>query len=214
MIAALTGQLVRVDEPHLYVQVGPILYELLVPAADVETHRQAIDDGGAEDVTLHTLLYLEGDPNRGNLEPRLLGFLRPDDKRFFELFTEVKGIGPRKALKALTASVSEIAHAIESRDVRFLGKLDGVGKRTAELIVAQLAGKAGRFVDAGGQTSRTSAAAPPSRHSRAEEDAIALIVSGGERRSEAEQLLARAKAAKPELKETVPLWQEMLRQRG
>jgi holliday junction DNA helicase RuvA len=210
MIAALTGQLVRVDEPHVYVQVGAVLYELLVPAADVELHRDAI---GAGDVTLHTLLYLEGDPNRGNLEPRLLGFTRADDKRFFELFTTVKGIGPRTALRALTVSVGEIAQAIESRDVRFLVKLDGIGKRTAELIVAELAGKAGKFAGADGMPPRA-AATPVSRHTQAEEDAIALIVSGGERRAEAEQLLGRAKAAKPELKETVPLWQEMLRQRG
>ena len=210
MIAALTGQLVRVDEPHIYMQVGALLYELLVPASDLELHRAAIGPG---ELTLHTLLYLEGDPNRGNLEPRLLGFMRPDDKKFFELFTEVKGIGPRKALKALTASVGEIAHAIESGDVRFLGKLDGIGKRTADLIVAQLAGKAGKFVDAGVSPERV-ARPTAARFAQAEEDAIALIVSGGERRAEAEQLLARAKARNPELKTTEALWQEMLRIRG
>src|SRR5688572_21588712 len=210
MIAALTGQLVRVAEPHVYVQVGPLLYELLVPAADVEAHRAAV---GAGDVTLHTLMYIEGDPNRGNLEPRLLGFMRADDKKFFELFTEVKGIGPRKALKALSSSVGEIAGAIESRDVRFLSKLDGIGKRTADLIVAQLAGKAGRFAGADALPPRLAAAAA-SRHSQAEEDAIALIVSGGERRAEAEQLLARVKSRNPELNETVALWQEMLRLRS
>ncbi len=210
MIAALTGQLVRVAEPHVYMQVGPMLYELLVPAADVELHRSAI---GVGEITLHTLLYLEGDPNRGNLEPRLLGFTRAEDKKFFELFTTVKGIGPRTALRALTISVGEIAQAIESRDVRLLVKLDGIGKRTAELIVAELAGKAGKFAGAGGLPPRA-APAPVSRYAREEEDAIALIVSGGERRAEAEQLLARAKAAKPELKDTVLLWQEMLRQRG
>ena len=211
MIAGLTGQLVRVAEAHVYMQVGPLLYELLVPAADIEVHRAAI---GPAEVTLHTLLYLEGDPNRGNLEPRLLGFTRADDKKFFELFTEVKGIGPRKALKALTASVGEIAQAIESRDVRFLSKLDGIGKRTADLIVAQLAGKAGRFAGTDALPARGAAAAPVSRHSQAEEDAIALIVSGGERRAEAEQLLARVKSRNPELNETVALWQEMLRLRS
>lgn len=210
MIAALTGQLVRVVEPHVYVQVGPLLYELLVPAADIEAHQAAV---GQADFTLYTLMYIEGDPNRGNLEPRLLGFTRADDKKFFELFTEVKGIGPRKALKALTASVGEIAGAIESRDVRFLSKLDGIGKRTADLIVAQLAGKAGRFAGADALPPRA-AAAPASRHSQAEEDAIALIVSGGERRGEAEQLLARAKQRNPALVTTEALWQEMLRLRS
>lgn len=209
MIAALTGQLVRVAEPHVYVQVGPLLYELLVPAADVEAHRAAV---GQADVTLHTLMYIEGDPNRGNLEPRLLGFLRADDKKFFELFTEVKGIGPRKALKALTASVGEIAGAIESRDVRFLSKLDGIGKRTADLIVAQLAGKAGRFTGeaAPGVTRPT----PLSVRTQEEEDAIALIVEGGERRVDAEQLLILAKARDPQLKTAEALWQAMLRLRS
>jgi Holliday junction DNA helicase RuvA len=212
MIAAITGQLVRVAEPYVYVQVGPLLYELLVPAADVEAHRSAVN--GA-DVTLHTLMYIEGDPNRGNLEPRLLGFVRADDKKFFELFTEVKGIGPRKALKALTASVGEIAGAIESRDLRFLSKLDGIGKRTAELIVAQLAGKAGRFAGADALPAKNRATpASATRFSQAEEDAIALIVSGGERRADAEQLLARAKARNPDLKTTEALWQEMLRLRS
>jgi Holliday junction DNA helicase RuvA len=210
MIAALTGQVVRVAEPHVYVQVGPMLYELLVPAADIELHRSALASG---EVTLHTLLYLEGDPNRGNLEPRLLGFTREDDKRFFQLFTTVKGIGPRTALRALTASVGEIAQAIESRDVRFLVQLDGIGKRTAELIVAELAGKAGKFAGADALPPRAERA-PAQRYTQAESDAIALIVSGGERRADAEQLLARAKAANPDLKDTVPLWQEMLRQRG
>jgi Holliday junction DNA helicase RuvA len=212
MIAALTGQLVRVAEPHVYVQVGPILYELLVPAADFETHRSAA--GGDGEITLHTLLYLEGDPNRGNLEPRLLGFLRADDKRFFELFTEVKGIGPRKALKALTSTVGEIANAIESRDVRFLSKLDGIGTRTAVLMVAYLAGTSQRYVAPGTTPSSREAARPASRHSQAEEDAIALVVAGGERRAEAEQLLARAKSRQPDLKTTEALWKEMLRQRG
>ena len=43
----------------------------------------------------------DGDANGGNLEPRLIGFLRRDDKKFFEKFITVKGIGPKKALKAL-----------------------------------------------------------------------------------------------------------------
>ena len=212
MIAALTGQLVRVAEPHVYMQVGQMLYELLVPAADIEVHRAAM---GPAEVTLHTLLYLEGDPNRGNLEPRLLGFTRPEDKRFFELFTEVKGIGPRKALKALTVRVGEIAQAIESRDVRFLSKLDGVGKRTAELIVAQLAGKAGRFAGAPGPSQGAAARPVPlSQRTAEEEDAIALLVEGGERRSDAEQLLVLVKTRDPNLKTAEALWNAMLRLRS
>jgi Holliday junction resolvasome RuvABC DNA-binding subunit len=35
MIASLNGTLTFVDEDRIHLQVGPILYELLVPAADV-----------------------------------------------------------------------------------------------------------------------------------------------------------------------------------
>ena len=108
MIASLTGTLTFVDDDRIHLQVGAILYELLVPAADVTRLK---DDIGLE-MTFHTLLYLQGDANGGNLEPRLIGFLRREDKKFFEKFITVKGIGPNKALKALALPVGEIAHAI------------------------------------------------------------------------------------------------------
>lgn len=95
MIAALTGQLHRVEEGHVLVQSGPILYELLVPAADMA----ALQTRLAEEITFHTIFYLAGDATRGGLEPTLIGFLRPEDKKFFELFTTVKGIGPKRALR-------------------------------------------------------------------------------------------------------------------
>jgi Holliday junction DNA helicase RuvA len=141
MIASLTGDLRHVDEDRIHLQVGPILYELLVPAADVDRLK---DDVGLE-LTFHTLLYLQGDANGGNLEPRLIGFLRREDKKFFEKFITVKGIGPKKALKALALPTGEIAHAIESKDAKFLCALPEIGKRTAEQIVAELSGKVADF---------------------------------------------------------------------
>ena len=192
------------DENRVQLAIGAMLFELMVPAADLESLRAL----KSQEITFHTLMYLEGDPNRGNLEPRLIGFLRPEDKQFFELFTTVKGIGPKTALRALTVPVGQIAAAIESRDGRFLVGLDGVGKRTAELIVAELSGKVGRFV-----TDRAAVVTPASRRSQADEDAISLMVSGGERRSDAEMLLARAKSSDPNLKTAEQLWQEMLRLR-
>ncbi len=206
MINGVTGTLKRIDENRADLEVGAVVVELLVPASDVEQLGSMI----GREITFYTLLYLEGDPNRGNLEPRMIGFLRREDKQFFELFTTVKGIGPKTALKALTVDVGQIASAIEARDVRFLTGLDGVGKRTAELIVAELAGKAQRFAFA-----REGAPAPVALRRRApeEEEAIALLVAGGERRTEAELLLERVRQLHPDLKTTEGLWQEMLRLR-
>src|SRR3954470_8740603 len=149
MISALIGDLRRVEEDRVHLKVGPVLYELLVPASDVTELQASL----GEELTFHTIFYLQGDASGGSLEPRLIGFLRADDKRFFEKFITVKGIGPKTALRAFTVPVGEIAQAIESKDARFLVLLDGVGKRTAELIIAELAGKVAEFataaVDAG-----------------------------------------------------------------
>ena len=207
MIASLAGTLTFVDEDRIHLQVGPILYELLVPAADV---LRLNDDVGLE-MTFHTLLYLQGDANGGNLEPRLIGFLRREDKKFFEKFITVKGIGPKKALKALAVPVGEIAHAIEAKDAKFLVQLPEIGKRTAETIVAELSGKVKDFVGTIPETSATSLGG--GRRTTVEEDAIQALMALGERRIDAEHLLDRAKQLAPDASTTNDLLREMLRMR-
>ncbi len=204
MISALTGELRRVGEDRVHLQVGPVLCELLVPAMDLNL----LHAGVGEEVTFHTFLYFEGDSSGGNIEPRLVGFLRPDDKAFFQLFITVKGIGPKKALRALAQPVGEIAQAIESKDARFLVALPQIGKRMAEQIVAELAGKTGDFATAvvNGKPSVGGRIA-------AEEDAIATLMALGERRLDAEHLLDRARQNNAGLKTTDAMVREMLRMR-
>ena len=206
MIASLTGELRESLDDRVHLQVGPILYELLVPAADLASLQASV----GETLTFHTILYLEGDPNRGNLEPRLIGFMRASDKRFFERFTTVKGIGVKTALRALTVPVGEIAKAIESRDARFLVGLDGIGKRTAELIVAELSGKVKDFATGYGDVSVT-----PLRHRGSPEEEAAIAFATGPqmglRRADAERLLQRVKSANPAMNTAEQLLPEMLR---
>jgi Holliday junction DNA helicase RuvA len=207
MIASLTGTLQAVDDDRIHLEVGPILYELLVPSADVAE----LAARRGETVTFHTILYLEGDPARGNLEPRLIGFVRAADKRFFDRFTTVKGIGVKTALRALGVPVGEIAAAIESRDTRFLNKLQGVGKRTAELIVAELAGKVKDF--ATGYGGESSVGIAMSSFSKEEDVALAFATGPqmGLRRPDAERLLKRTREANPHLGKAQELLAEMLR---
>jgi Holliday junction DNA helicase RuvA len=204
MISAITGELRRVEEDRVSVQCGPILYELLVPAADVtELHVNL-----GEQVTFHTIFYLEGDAARGNLEPKLIGFLRADDRKFFERFTTVKGIGPKTALKALTVPVGQIAQAIESKNTRVLLQLKGIGRRTAELIVAELSGKMKDFA-----SGVAASFAPEIKREAFEEDAIAALVALGESKVIAQRLLDRARQSNPQLKTPDMLLREMLRMR-
>src|SRR3954468_8213118 len=193
MISSITGELRRVDEDRIHLRAGPMLYELLVPAADISELQASL----GEALTLYTIFYLGGDPSRGGIEPTLIGFLRAEDRKFFNLFTTVKGIGPKTALKALTVPVGEIAMAIETKDTRFLVGLSGIGKRTAELIVAELGGKGKAFATGYGTKPTV---APRSRRAPAEEDAILGLMAMGERRPDAEHLLDRAKQANPGLK--------------
>jgi Holliday junction DNA helicase RuvA len=208
MIASLTGELRRVEDDRVHLQCGPIVYELLVPAADMTELQASL----GETITFHTIFYMAGDPTRGGLEPTLIGFLRPDDKKFFELFTTVKGIGPKRALRALAVSVGQIASAIEGKDTRFLIQLPEIGKRTAEQIVAELAGKLKTFA-AAGMIEAKAGVALVSRRNAIEEDAIAGLMALGERRPDAENLLERAKQSNPELKTADQLLREMLRMR-
>jgi holliday junction DNA helicase RuvA len=207
MISAITGELHRVDEDRLHLRVGPVVVEMLIPASDVPL----LQAGVGQEMTFHTLLYLEGDASGGNIEPRLVGFLKPQDKRFFEKFITVKGIGPKKALKALALPTGDVAHAIETKDTRFLVGLPQIGKRMAELIVAELAGKVGEFVSItpGGGKAASGLGSRPA----VEEDAISTLMALGERRSDAEHLLERARQNNGNLKTTEALVKEMLRMR-
>jgi Holliday junction DNA helicase RuvA len=209
MISALTGELRRVDDDRVHLQAGPILYELLVPAADLTELQASL----GETLTFHTIFYLGGDPSRGGLEPTLIGFLRAQDRQFFNIFTTVKGIGPKTALKALTVPVGQIADAIEGKDARFLVQLNGIGKRTAELIIAELAGKVKTFAAEYATSNGGGQAHGNIKRIAVEEEAIETLIALGERRPDAERLLERTKQAGASLKTTEALVREMLRMR-
>jgi Holliday junction DNA helicase RuvA len=206
MIAAITGELRHVDEDRIHLAVGAVVYELLVPAADLDLLQAAV----GKELTFHTLMYLQGDASGGSIEPRLIGFLRPTDKKFFEKFITVKGVGPKTALRALAAPVGEIAAAIEGKNTRFLVGLNGIGRRTAELMIAELAGKVAAFA---GPVAATATASRTRRWSAEEEAALAFATSPqiGLRLSDAERLLERVKSADATLCSAEQILPEMLK---
>ena len=100
---------------------------------------------GGQTITLHTLEFLEGTPGRGNLVPRIVGFLSEVEREFFDLFCEVDGVGVRKALRAMVRPVGEIARAIEEQDAAALSTLPGIGAATAERMIAKLRRRMPKF---------------------------------------------------------------------
>ncbi|MGH9445729.1 MAG: Holliday junction branch migration protein RuvA, partial [Terriglobia bacterium] len=96
-------------------------------------------------LTVYTIYYIDGGVGGGHLTPRLLGFLDPLDREFFQAFTTVPGVGFMRALKCLVRPISEIALAIERGDTAFLKELPFIGSKTAERIVTELRGKMAKF---------------------------------------------------------------------
>jgi Holliday junction DNA helicase RuvA len=141
MIARIEGELVKLDADCCLVQVGPVGYELMLPSYCVN----ALSDKIGADVSLCTMEYYEGTPGGGNLIPRMVGFLNAGERDFFTKFISVKGIGIKKGLRSLSIPIATIAAAIENGDDKMLCSLDGVGKRMAQQIIAELRGKLGTF---------------------------------------------------------------------
>jgi holliday junction DNA helicase RuvA len=143
MIVKIRGVLESIASGHAHVALpGGMTYEVLVSSWTGARMGASI----GQEVTLYTLQYIEGQNSGSTAYPRLAGFLSEQDKRFFELFTSVNGIGYRTALAAMALSSDRIATAIAERDAAMLQGLPKIGKRTAETIIATLNGKVESFV--------------------------------------------------------------------
>ncbi len=210
MISRITGKLEAIDSGRAELALdNGLVYELLLPTFT------AVRLGGmiGRTVTLHTIHYLEGTSQSNHFVPRLAGFLSPEDRRFFELFTTVKGIGPRKALRALGLETGQIAGAIADRDVKCLQSLPEIGKRMAETIVATLHGKVDPFVSSavyggGASPGEGSVAGGPAR------EALEVLLQLGENRSQAVAWIDQALAADPQLDSAEHLVGQVLRMKA
>ena len=74
----------------------------------------------------------------------LYGFSDPLDRDFFELMLSVSGVGPKTALSVLRrGSRAALMGAIGKRDLAYLTKVVGLGKKSAEKMLVELSEKVG-----------------------------------------------------------------------
>ena len=151
MLTKITGILNRVLEDEARLQVGPFEYQVLIP----EFVRRQIQMNTGEEVTFHTIEYIEGNQNSNKMTPRKIGFSSELELEFFELFCTVDKIGVKKALKAMGRPIRELANAIQRLDVKWLTTMPGIGKTTAEQIIATLKTKVTKFALLGEQPATT-----------------------------------------------------------
>ncbi len=203
MISRVTGRLLEVGEGTALLEVGSLVLELLVPAGDVP----GLLAMRGREVTLHTILHMEGNPALGHLTPRLIGFASPADRAFFCEFTRVKGVSARRALRAMSLPAPQLAAAIEHGDERLLTTLPEIGRKTATQIITELRGRLTPFLTG----SPAERAAEPAELPAAHRTALEILVSWGDRRPDALRWISIVREQYPDLTEPEEIVREAYR---
>ena len=205
MITKISGQLVALQDNTLSLRIEAIEYEVLIP----EFTRRSLQQQIGQQITLHTIQYLEGNPMQGRMTPRLIGFISEVEREFFELFCSVDGVGVRKALRAMVRPVREVATAIEEQDAKTLSSLPGIGAAMSERIIAKLRRKVPKFA--------LMVAQKESREADVESDVVAetyeVLRKLGHAENEARRLLDTALAAKKKYNDVQDLLQAIYEQK-
>lgn len=129
MIARLRGQLIEKMPPWLLLDVGGVGYQVEVPLSTFE----ALPALGEQSILLIEMVVRED-------AMLLYGFASEKEKSLFRLLVKVNGIGPKLALAVLSSlSVDAFVQAVREKNANLLTKIPGVGKKTAERMVLELA---------------------------------------------------------------------------
>ena len=117
---ALTGTIV--------LDVGGVGYQLTV---SWQTFAEVPDEGEECSLWVHTHVREDA--------LALFGFVRPEERRMFQLLTSVPQVGPKNAVAVLGGfPLLELLEAIGQGEQAVLQRIPGVGKRTAERIILDL----------------------------------------------------------------------------
>lgn len=207
MIAQVRGTLISVSEQSVVVELpgGAVALEVFVPRVAIASLQSRL----SETIELSTITTIESQAQGATLIPRLLGFQSREQRELFEHLTKVKGLGPRRILRAMAEDAGAIARAIVNEDAKALSKLPEIGKKLADSIVLELKDKVGALAladsldDAAGNRRGAGVAGKPgaSAIGRSEHAsrAIAALVKLGESPSGAEQLIDAVTRDQPEL---------------
>jgi Holliday junction DNA helicase RuvA len=179
MIGRLTGRLASKTPDQILLDVSGVGYLIHIP---LSTFYELPEQESPASLWIHTHVREDA--------LALYGFLTERERSLFLLLLGVTGIGPRVALTVLSGiPPSELVDALRRQDVRRLVAIPGVGKKTAERMVLELAEKAANLP--GEAPGKTPAAV-------ASDDVLSALVNLGYRKAEAERAVdAVARASAP-----------------
>jgi Holliday junction DNA helicase RuvA len=180
MIAFLNGILAEKSASSIIVDVGGVGYQI-----GVSTQTLSVLPETGKPLKLHIYHHFT------ESEQRLFGFLSLDEKSLFEKLITVKSIGPKLALGILSGlPYDQLIDAIRRHDAISLSRVPGIGKKTAERIVLELADKLTSIgSDVSGTTEVSGLAA---------NETLSALEALGYRRNEAQQAIQRALKESPD----------------
>lgn len=127
MYFSFKGNITHQGKDFVVIEVNNIGYQVYVP------HVNAFPLNETRTIYLYNVVRED--------EQYLAGFSSIEEKEAFEALIKVKGIGPRTALNALSATTGEeLINAIKSNNITFLRKLPGIGGKAAAQILLDLRG--------------------------------------------------------------------------
>lgn len=133
MIAFLSGRVAGKGAGWCLLEVGGVGYRL-----SMSTGSLASLPVQGDEALVYTHLYVRED------ELSLFGFENEAEKSAFENLITVSGVGPKVALATLSALTPDtLSAAIASEDVALISSVPGIGKKTAQRIILDLADKLG-----------------------------------------------------------------------
>lgn len=174
MISRVRGELLRREADVVEVlTAGGVGYEIEIPLPLFERLPRV-----GEDVELHTYQVVREDALT------LYGFADARERTVFSRLLAASGVGPRLALTMLSNLPADaLIGAIANRDTDALRRVPGIGRKTAERLVLDLADRLDDLA---------AAATGPSPEGRAAEEAIGALVALGYSTTDAAKTVRKA----------------------
>jgi Holliday junction DNA helicase RuvA len=130
MIGLLSGTVIGVESDTVLLDVSGVGFEVRMPSADLASLH------AGSPAQIFTTMNVSQDAIT------LFGFLSRSSKQLFIRLQKVSGIGPKVALSLLsTLRPEQLIASIEAGDSGALAKAPGLGRKGAQKIILELAGR-------------------------------------------------------------------------
>lgn len=165
------GRLANLEPTQAVIDCGGVGYLLEI---SINTY-EALQKADASSVKLYAHHVVREDAHQ------LFGFYDMAEREVFRLLISVNGVGNQTARMILsTLTVEELRSAISAQDVKKVQRAKGIGAKTAQRIVMELADKMGTGIHP---------AATGSRNTQARDEAMSALLMLGFAKPAVEKLL-------------------------